>query len=439
MELAEALEYLAGHVNLEREVAPRAAARRLDRVRRLMELMGDPQHAYPVIHITGTNGKGSVARMVTALLVARGLRVGTYTSPHLERVNERMAWNGEPIPDEDLAEVIGAVAELEPLLESPPTHFEILTAAAFRWFADVAVDVAVIEVGLGGRWDATNVADAQVAVLTNVSLDHAETIGPALTDIATEKVGIVKAGSTFVLAETNPELLPIFQGAEASELWLKGTEFRCGANRLAHDGRVVDLSTPGATYEGVYLPVHGAYQGENAAVALAAVEAFFGTPLAAEVVAEAFAGLRLPGRLEVVTRHPVTVLDGAHNPAGALAATAALDEAFGPAVTGRILVIGMLQGREPGEMLQCFGVSGDQGPRASRARRVIACPPPSPRALPAAAVAAAARALGTDAEEAASVAEAVATALALAGEQELIHVTGSLYVVGAARAALHIA
>jgi dihydrofolate synthase/folylpolyglutamate synthase len=151
-----------------------------------MDLMGDPQHAYPVIHITGTNGKGSVARMVTALLVARGLRVGTYTSPHLERVNERMAWNGEPIPDEDLAEVIGAVAELETLLESPPTHFEILTAAAFRWFADVAVDVAVIEVGLGGRWDATNVADAQVAVLTNVSLDHAETIGPGLTDIATE-------------------------------------------------------------------------------------------------------------------------------------------------------------------------------------------------------------------------------------------------------------
>lgn len=418
-------------------MAPRAAARRLDRVRRLMELMGDPQHAYPVIHITGTNGKGSVARMVTALLVARGLRAGTYTSPHLERLNERMAWNGEPIPDEDLAEVIGAVAELEPLLESPPTYFEILTAAAFRWFADVAVDVAVVEVGLGGRWDATNVADAQVAVLTNVSLDHAETIGPALTDIATEKAGIVKPGSTFVLAETNPELLPIFQEAGASELWLKGTEFRCDGNRLAHDGRVVNLFTPGAAYDGVYLPVHGPYQGDNAAVALAAVEAFFGAPLAAEVVLEAFASLRLPGRLEVITRHPVTVLDGAHNPAGALAATAALDEAFGPAVTGRILVIGLLQGREPIEMLRCFGVSGDQRPRAGRARLVVACPPPSPRALPAAEVAAAARALGTDAEEAASVAEAVATALALAGEQELVHVTGSLYVVGAARAALH--
>ena len=412
-------------------MAPPAAARRLDRVRRLVELMGDPQHSYPVVHITGTNGKGSVARMVTALLVARGLRVGTYTSPHLERVNERMAWNGDPIPDDDLAEVIGAIADLEPLLDSPPTHFEILTAAAFRWFADVAVDVAVIEVGLGGRWDATNVADAQVAVLTNISLDHAETIGPALSDIATEKVGIVKSGSVFVLAETNPSLLPILGVTEAAETWVRGSHFRCGANVLAHEGRVVDLSTPGGTYPGIFLPVHGPYQGENAAVALAAVEAFFGAPLARDVVAEAFAGLRLPGRLEVVSRHPVCVLDGAHNPAGALAATAALDEAFGPAITGRVLVIGLLQGRDPVEMLRCFD--------AGRARLVVACPPPSPRALPPSEVAEAARALGTDAEETASVSEAMATALALAGEQELVHVTGSLYVVGAARSALHTA
>jgi dihydrofolate synthase/folylpolyglutamate synthase len=390
--------------------------------------MGEPQHTYPVIHITGTNGKGSVARMVTALLAARGLNVGTYTSPHLERINERLAWGGEPIADDDLAEVIGAVAAIEPLLDSPPTHFEILTAAAFRWFADVAVDVAVVEVGLGGRWDATNIADAQVAVITNVSLDHAETIGPALTDIATEKVGIVKPGSIFVLAETNPALLPIFLQTDAAETWVEDTEFRCAENRLAHDGRVVDLYTPGASYEGVYLPVHGAYQGDNAAIALAAVEAFFGGPLAPEVVTEAFAGLRLPGRLEIVSRHPLCVLDGAHNPAGALAATEAVDEAFGPAITGRVLVIGLLQGRDPVEMLRCFG--------ASDARLVVACPPPSPRALPVSEIAEAAELLGVPVEEASSVAEAVATALALAGPEELVHVTGSLYVVGAARSAL---
>jgi dihydrofolate synthase/folylpolyglutamate synthase len=428
MDLDTALDYLAGHVNLEREVAPRAAARRLDRVRRLTELMGDPQHTYPVIHVTGTNGKGSVARMVTALLSARGLNVGTYTSPHLERVNERMAWGGEPIADHALADAVGAVADLEPLLESPPTHFEILTAAAFRWFADVAVDVAVVEVGLGGRWDATNVADGQVAVITNVSLDHAETIGPALTDIAVEKAGIVKPGSTLVVAETDPGLDPIFEQAGAAEIWRRGSSFGCGANRLAHEGRLVDLFTPGATYDGVYLPVHGAFQGDNAAVALAAVEAFFGAPLSAEVVAEAFAAVRLPGRLEVVSRHPLCLLDGAHNPAGARAATAAVHEAFGSVVTGRILVIGLLQGRDPDEMLRCLDGGG--------ARLVVACPPPSPRALPAAVVAAAARALGVPAEETTSVAGAVATALALAGPEELVHVSGSLYVVGAARAAL---
>jgi dihydrofolate synthase/folylpolyglutamate synthase len=394
-----------------------------------MDLMGDPQRSYPVIHITGTNGKGSVARMVTALLAARGLNVGTYTSPHLERLNERMAWSGEPIADDALAEVIGAVAELEPMLESPPTYFEILTAAAFRWFADIAVDVAVVEVGLGGRWDATNVADGQVAVVTNVALDHAETIGPALTDIATEKSGIVKPGATLVVAETDPELLAIFRAAGAAETWIRGSDFRCGANRLAHDGRLVDLSTPGATYDDVYLPVHGSFQGDNAAVALAAAEAFFGAPLAQEVVAEAFAGLRLPGRLEVVSRHPLCVLDGAHNPAGAVAATAALQETFGPAMRGRILVIGLLEGRDPDEMLRSFDAAG--------ARLVVACPPPSPRALAAATVAEAARTLGVATEEATSVSEAIATALALAGPEELVHVTGSLYVVGAARAALH--
>ena len=390
--------------------------------------MGDPQDAYPIVHITGTNGKGSVARMVTALLAARGLHVGTYTSPHLERVNERIAWGGEPIDDADLGEAIGAVAELEPMLESPPTYFEILTVAAFRWFADVAADVAVIEVGLGGRWDATNVGDGDVAVITNVSLDHAETIGPALSDIAVEKVGIVKAGATLVLAETDPALAPIFADAGAAQTWVRDIDFGCAANRLAHDGRVVQLYTPGANYDEVYLPVHGSFQGDNAAVALAAVEAFFGAPLAPDVVAEAFAGLRLPGRLEVVSRHPLCVLDGAHNPGGAVAATEAVLEAFGAAMDGRILVVGMLQGRDPVEMLHCFDAAG--------ARLVVACPPPSPRALPAATVAGAARNLGVAAEETTSVAEAVATALALAGPQELVHVTGSLYVVGAARAAL---
>ena len=209
MELAAALRYLDQHTNLE-ATAGRAEGLSLDRMRALVGVLGDPQTAYPVIHITGTNGKGSVARMVTELLRASGLSVGTYTSPHLERINERIAWDGEPIDDSRLAEAITAVSEVEPLAGVTPSYFEILTAAAFRYFAEVAVDVAVVEVGMLGRYDATNVADATVAVLTNVGHDHTDGVGAWRAAIAEEKVGIVKPGCTFVLGETDPELRPIF-------------------------------------------------------------------------------------------------------------------------------------------------------------------------------------------------------------------------------------
>ena len=195
---AQALSALDTHLNLESSLTV-AEPPTLERVSQLVGLMGDPQRSYPVIHLTGTNGKGSTARMITALLVARGLSVGTYTSPDLQGVNERLTWNDEPVSDEALAEVLEGVIRLEELMDAPPTRFEILTASAYRWFADVAVDVAVVEVGLGGRWDATNVADADVAVVTNVSLDHAEILGPTLADIAWEKAGIVKATSRLVL------------------------------------------------------------------------------------------------------------------------------------------------------------------------------------------------------------------------------------------------
>ena len=424
-DLAEATAWLADHVNLEADPAPRAAARRLDRVRRMLEYMGDPQTTYPVLHLTGTNGKGSTARMATSLLRARGLSVGTYTSPHLERINERMAWNGDPISDGDFAAALSAVADLEPVLDSRPTYFEILTAAAFRFFADVAVDVAVIEVGLGGRWDATNVADGQVAAVTNVALDHSETIGPTLADIAFEKAGIVKPGSSLVLGETDPSLAAIFRDAGPHDIVERGRDFGWSSNTLAVGGRSLDLYTPRLQYPGVFLAAHGPYQGDNAAVALAVVEAFFGGPLPHERVVEGLAAVRIPGRLEVVGRSPLCVLDGAHNPAGARAAADAVNEAFG-AVESRVLVVGMNQGRDPTEMLQALN--------ARAARLVVTCPPPSPRALPAGAVAAAAEALGIPAQAVDTVSEAVDAALADATEGELVLVTGSLYVVGAARA-----
>jgi dihydrofolate synthase / folylpolyglutamate synthase len=427
VDLAGALAYLDEHVNLETDPSARAAAKRLDRVSRLVELMGEPQRAYPVVHLTGTNGKGSTARILTSLLGAKGLSVGTYTSPHLERFNERIAWNGEPMSDAAFVEIIETVASVERTMDEPPTVFEILTAGAFRWFADIAVDVAVVEVGLGGRWDATNVADGQVAVVTNVSLDHAETIGPTLVDIATEKAGIVKTGSTLVLGETEPELAQIFRAGGAAAVWERDSDFACEGNRLAHGGRLLDLRTPGATYNDVYIPVHGAHQGDNAAVALAAAEAFFGAPLDEEVVEEALANVRIPGRLEIVGRHPLTVLDGAHNPAGARAAGEAIAEAFGGA-SGTVLLVGLLQGRDPTEMLEALG--------ARTARLLVACPAPSPRTLPPEEVAEAGRGLGLEVEIAGSVAEALARAFAVAAPEDLVLVSGSLYVVGAARAAL---
>jgi dihydrofolate synthase/folylpolyglutamate synthase len=425
--LADALAYLDEHVNLEAVSARRVAAPTLDRIRRLTDVMAEPQRQYPVLHLTGTNGKTSTARILTGLLQAKGLSVGTYTSPHLERVNERMTWNGEPIPDDALAALVAQLATLEPLLPERPSYFELLTAGAFAWFTDIAVDAAVVEVGLGGRWDATNVADATVAVVTNVSIDHVEYLGPTREAIAQEKSGIVKPGCTLVLGETDPGLAPVFDGAGAATVLRRHQDFDVTGNRLAVGGRVLDLRTPGATYEGLYVPLHGAHQGDNAAIALAAAEAFFGAPLEEDVVAEAFAAATSPGRMEVVGRHPLCILDGAHNPAGAAAAAETLAEEFPESVT-RILVIGLLQGRDPDEMLAALD--------PAKARLLVACPPPSPRALPPDEVVAAAARLGIPAVGADSVADAIDIAVDATEVDELVLVTGSLYVVGAARSIL---
>jgi dihydrofolate synthase/folylpolyglutamate synthase len=449
--LGDALEWLDRHVNLEAIVAGRSQRKpSLERIRALVGAMGDPQASYPVLHVTGTNGKGSTVRMATALLAADGLSVGTYTSPHLERLNERIAWNGDPIPDDALAEVLSALRDLEPFAASlaatslPATSlsgggaglqglswFELMTAAAYRWFSDVAVEAAVVEVGLGGRFDATNVADGAVAAVTNVDLDHTELLGPTREDVAREKAGIVKKGSVVVLGETDPALAAIFEAEAAlvgaGEIWRRDRDFGCEANRLAHGGRLLDLRTPAAAYDEVYLPMAGAHQGDNAAVAVAAVEAFFGVPLSEEVVHEAFRNVTVPGRMEVVGRRPLVVLDGAHNAAGARVAGETLAEDF--AGVGRIVVVmGCLRGRDPADMLQ--------GLRDSRVVRVVACPAPSARGMGAEEVAGAARSAGLEAEAAPSVAEGLEAAIALAGPEDLVLVTGSLYVVGAARSLL---
>jgi dihydrofolate synthase/folylpolyglutamate synthase len=429
MELPKALAWLDEHVNYEAAAGgpPKAGSvggLSLDRMHALVDVLDHPQRQYPIVHITGTNGKGSTARMAAALLAETGLSVGVYSSPHLQRINERISRNGDPIDDDELADVLSDLRGLVDVAGVRPSYFELLTAAAFRWFADVAVDVAVIEVGMLGRYDATNVADGAVAVVTNVGPDHTDFREGWRSAIAAEKAGIVKPGSTLVLGETDPELHPIFADEGAAAVWDRGEDFGAEENLLAVGGRLLDLRTPSGVTEEVFLPLHGAYQGDNAACALAAVEALFGRPLAADVVRDAFAGVTAPGRFEIVGREPLVVLDGAHNPAGASTAAQTLADDFD--VEGeRILVVGMLAPRDPSSFLD--------GLDAADAHLVIACTPPSPRAVPAAEVATAAADLGVPAEVVPDVRRAVDRALNRASDADAVLVCGSLYTVGTAR------
>jgi dihydrofolate synthase / folylpolyglutamate synthase len=440
LDFNQAQAYLDDHINLEKTAAISAghvAGLSLDRMRRVVAVLGDPQHDYPVIHLTGTNGKGSTARMISALLAAHQLSVGSYTSPHLEHVTERIARNGEPIEPAEFAAVMGELESLEHqrFFEERPSYFELLTAAGFAWFSQVAVDVAAVEVGLLGRWDATNVADGQVAVVTNIGKDHTNGRGDWRRRVAEEKAGIVKPGSHLVLGEPDPALLPVFEAEGPGDVWLRDRDFGVIADRLALGGHVIDVRTPHGVLGEVFLPIHGAHQTDNAAAAVAAVEAFFGRALAPEVVAEAFRELRLPGRFEVVHRAPLLVLDGAHNPDGARAAAAALADEFDVAGTRR-WVLGLLVGRDLDEMLDAFGVRpGDV---------VITGTPPSPRGIAAEELAAAVAARGVRADAVPDVGDALERAWRAAeaeagsngaGGGGLVMVTGSLYTVGAARTA----
>lgn len=397
-------------------------------IQRLVNLMGDPQDAYRTIHVTGTNGKGSTSQMITKLLMAHGLRVGTYTSPHLERVNERMAIDGEPIGDDELSENVLAIAELEPLVEARLSYFEIITAVAFRWFANSAIDVGVIEVGLLGRWDATNVVKSDVAVLTNVSLDHTEFAGPTHAHIAGEKVGIVKADSVFVQGEIRDDVEDICAEVVCARRVVRGNHFEVMANELAVGGRLVAVRTMRARYEDIFVPLHGNHQGDNASVAIAAVEEFFDSAITRNILEEGFATVEMPGRFEILGRQPLVVVDGAHNVGGAEVCSEVFFNDF--QIEGRrLLVVGMLKSRNARELLGAL--------RADEFDEVVCCTAPTSRGTPASEVAAAARAVGC---EEVKVVEQLDAALAYAYRQmraeDALLVAGSLYVVGAARPVL---
>ncbi|MCQ0022726.1 bifunctional folylpolyglutamate synthase/dihydrofolate synthase [Streptomyces somaliensis DSM 40738] len=331
---------------VEQELSARWGETKLEpsvqRIGALMDLLGQPQRAYPSIHITGTNGKTSTARMIEALLGAFDLRTGRYTSPHVQVITERISLDGAPVDAERFVETYRDVKPYVEMVDAAQEYrlsfFEVLTAMAYAAFADAPVDVAVVEVGMGGSWDATNVIDGSVAVVTPISLDHTDRLGSTTAEIAGEKSGIIKQDATVILAQQPVDAAQVLlrKAVEAdATVAREGMEFGVVAREVAVGGQLLTLRGLGGEYEGVFLPLYGAHQAHNAAVALAAVEAFFGVgarharPLDLDTVRRAFASVASPGRLEVVRRSPTVVLDAAHNPAGARAAADGVREAFG--------------------------------------------------------------------------------------------------------------
>ena len=308
----------------------------LDRIEAFTELLGEPQRSFRAVHLTGTNGKTSTSRMVEVLLRALDLRTGRFTSPHLEKMSERITIDGEPLDDEAFVRAFNDVAPYTHLVDAEQDHplsfFETIVAMAYAAFADAPVDVAVVEVGMGGSWDATNVIDADVAVVLPVAVDHAKYLGDDPVTIAREKAGIIKPGSVAVLAEQTPEVAAVLlerAGEVGATVAREGIEFGVAARTPAVGGQVVSLQGLRARYDDVFLPLYGAHQAQNAAVALAAVEAFAGTGvLDDDVVRAAFGEVTSPGRLEIVRRSPTILLDAAHNPHGAEALGAALEDSF---------------------------------------------------------------------------------------------------------------
>ena len=416
----------------------------LDRIRAFLELLGDPQSTYPVIHLTGTNGKTSTSRMVDTLLRALDLRTGRFTSPHLERMSERICVDGTPLTDEEFVRAFNDVAPYTHLVDAEQpfalSFFETVVGMAYAAFADAPVDVAVVEVGMGGAWDATNVADASVAVLLPIAVDHERYLGADPVTIAVEKAGIIKPGSVVVLAEQRPEVAAVVaeRAAEVKATLLReGEDFGVVSRAPAVGGQVVSLRGLRGRYDELFLPLFGAHQAQNAVVALAAVEAFAGDqPLSDELVRAAFAGVSSPGRLEVIRRGPTILLDAAHNPHGAQATAAALEDSF--AFSPLIGVMGVMADKDHEGLLAAF---------EPHLTHLICTQNSSSRSLSAAGLAVTAREVfGEDrVTETPRLADAIdqAAALAEAGEAfgdmlgaGAVLVTGSVVTAGEARAML---
>jgi dihydrofolate synthase / folylpolyglutamate synthase len=403
----------------------------LDRIRAVSALLDDPQLTYPTIHVTGTNGKTTIARAAADIACALGVKTGLFTSPHLRTVRERLSVCGVEISEPDFAE---EWEHLEPFLEvvdrqehGASTYFEAVTALAFLWFADKPVGLAVVEVGMGGSWDATNVVAGDVAVIGEIGLDHPE-LGSTVPEVATEKAGIIKTGKTVVVREQPDDALKVIE-ARASEVGatvvLEERDWEVEVRLPAVGGQQFRVRGVSATYDDLFLPMFGAHAVRNVAAAIVAVESALGHPLDPDATRSAIDALRIPGRLEVVTRSPLIVLDGAHNPAGAEALVRTLAEAF---TWSRMLVVLAVSSNK-----DLDGVIGTLAPLAdvwypARSESV--------RSFPAEHVAKRIAATDGRVADLGTVEESLAAARDAAATDDLILVTGSLYTVADARRAL---
>ncbi len=403
----------------------------LDRITALVDLLDHPERTYPTIHVTGTNGKTTTTRLIAALACAHGLSAGVYTSPHLHSVTERLALCDDPIDEQEFAEEYGRLLpflrEVDGRSDQRVTYFEVLTALAYVWFADKPVNVGVFEVGMGGVWDATNLVGGDVAVITPISLDHPE-LGSTVRDIATEKAGIIKAEKTAVVREQPAEALTVIE-ARAREMQaqvlLEGRDWDLTGRIQGIGAQALTVRGMFGTYEGLRLPLFGEHAARSAAAAVVAFEAFVDRKLANEAVEEALEGFTAPGRLEVLARRPLIVVDGAHNPAGAEALARAVQEAFAPERVH--LVIAVSANKD---------VSGVVAALAPLADVAYAAANSSARTAPVEVVDDALIAAGVPTTPFGSVHEALAAAEAQAEEGDLILATGSLYTVADARSAI---
>ena len=429
------IDWLENRPNMEKDnpsgLSRRATRPSLDRITTLCKYLGDPQSNLDAIHVTGTNGKTSTTRIIDSLMFARGFSTGLITSPHLSQVNERICLNTEPISDFDLENALNLIQklenEVEDIYKDHPSYFEIMVAAGFYEMSSAGTEVGVIEVGMGGLFDATNICNSKVSVITNVALDHIAYLGDNTHDIALEKSGIIKPNSIVIIGETDEEIVSLLKSVaeeKNAKAYVINEHFQLLKNDQAVGGRLLSFQTPYGYYEDVFLPLLGAHQGVNALCALVAAESFVDDSFGDEIIREAFDSVTSPGRMEIISRGPMVIVDGAHNVAGAQVLAEALSEEF--IAPRRIFVLGLTREKEAEAMLNALGIDDND--------IIIACQADSDKAMDGDIIVEAGKKMGFEnISKRNTPGEAIEFAQSIAFDDDHIIVTGSLYVVGEIR------